>query len=126
MYGEVDQSPAWIALQERVTALERRLNVTSGQAYAAQDRRFRLASSQLAVLVGAGQMTSVTVTFSDPMPSTDYQVDVSVSALLGQPVAEISASGKTVNGCTVFFRVPALLALGSAVTVLAVSGPVNP
>ena len=112
--------PAWLALVNRVSLLEGRL---SAQAFTMSAKRFRLGSFALVAAVGAGSSASGSVTWTSPMTTDDYKVDVTVSALAGAPVGNISVSAQTVNGCTVTFTVPSLVALGATVVVLAISAP---
>jgi uncharacterized membrane protein len=115
--------PAYQSLLRRIERLESRTTQTGAVASTASQKRFRIAATQTAILLGAGASTSVSVVWSTPMPTDTYKVDVAVSALLGQPVSNIQVTSQTAAGCTVSFTVPALLALGTAVTLLAVSSP---
>jgi hypothetical protein len=123
MENNLGASPTYQALERRVRDLEMRVGKVSGVAFAQQEKRYRLAASNTALLVGAGSTATVSVSWTAPFASADYKVDVAVAALLGQPVTNIAVTNRTTDGCTVSFTVPALLALGTAVTVLAISAP---
>lgn len=114
---------AYQALTQRIMALERRLPPIQSSAFVARNRRFRLASASTLAIISAGGTLTVTVNFTSPMPSEDYQVDVTVPALAGKAVSNVSVVSRTVDGCTVSCTVPAGIALGVTVIVFALSGP---
>lgn len=112
-------------LERRIRALEDKQGPTQVAAFAGRNRRFRLASANLTALVSLNGTVTVNVTFNQSMATLDYQVDVTVPVLLGQAVTNISVSNRGMNGCTVQFTTPAVLAIGTTVIVLALSGPQN-
>lgn len=124
-WGALSADPAYQALVSRIRTIERRFVPIQAASYAAQNRRFRLAATTTAVIVGAGATATVSVTFTQPFATTDYQVDVAVPALVGAPVTSIVVSNKTLTGCTIAFVVPSLIAISTTVIVLALSGPAS-
>lgn len=121
----LQDDPAYRALVLRLDRLERKANTTSTMAFAQQEKRYRLALATMNSLISLGGTVTATVSWSSPMASVDYKVDVAVGNTSGAAVSgdSIVVTNKTVNGCTVAFPAPVALILGTIVGVLAISAP---
>jgi predicted TIM-barrel enzyme len=124
--GSFSSNPEWRAMVTRVELLERRLRAmgvattayqnSNNQAAATAAKRFRIAVKNVGLsLVGT---VTVDITWSSPLPSAVYNVDVACSALLGMPT--VTVTNQTAAGCTISF-VPGLLATNATLVALAVA-----
>lgn len=120
--GNFQDNPAWRALMTRVGQIERRLGITTKDTIVQQQmtaqtaKRFRICirSVTLSLLTPI----DVTVTWTTPMPSASYNMDISCSALVGMPAVTIVS--QDANGAVIRFT-PTLAAVGAFVVVLAVA-----
>ena len=113
-------SADYFSLLARVARLEKRLWITSTQAMAGSvlaAKRFRIATKVLGLSL-AGIQVSFEVTWSSPMPSAVYNVDVACSALLGMPTVVVT--NQTAAGCTIAFT-PSLAVTNATVIALGIS-----
>ncbi len=101
-------SSAWAELTAKMAALEStRPMGTTGEA-------------TITANLLAGQSLAVPVTFSRPLPNTNYAVFLSIdgaASLLGALIPQYPVSAKSTTGCTVTVRNSALVALGQSATV---------
>lgn len=120
--GNFQDNPVWRALLTRVMAIEQRLGITqqsaasNAQMTAASAKRFRICirSVSLSLLTPI----DVTVTWTSPMPTASYNMDISCSAMVGMPA--VTVLSQDANGAVIRFT-PTLAALGAYLVVLAVS-----
>ncbi len=111
------------SLQRRIRGLQNRLgSMRNTQAtlttLTARKPVMRMAVVNLGALaIGSSDQT---VTWSSPMPSAVYDVDVNVaSALLGKATAVVKS--KTASGCVITVTATTVLVAGGLVSVLAVA-----
>lgn len=132
--GSLSNSPAFMALRNRVDMLERRASTalrTATQAGAAaaagsatNAKRFRIGIFTVPLTL-LGAQVSGTVKWSTPItnaagtPVDVYNVDAACSAM-GTPLVP-SFSAQTSAGVTVTFTAPLLLAAGTIVVVLGIA-----
>lgn len=119
------RGPDLAPILARLSALENMVKRTTGVAAVANAgvtqaaKRFRIGmfSTPLVTLGGA---VSGSVLWSSPMPSASYNVDAACAAM-GNIQWTFTTSNQTAAGVTVNFSAPVALALGTLVTVVAVS-----
>lgn len=120
--GALGSNPTFQSLQRRVEMLETQVINSRNLALAAADRtpvkRFRIAVFTTALVLGGGLVTA-NLTWSSPMASEVYNVDVGCSGILGGITATIS--NQTAEGCTVSFTAPGGLSIGTVCVVLGVA-----
>lgn len=124
--GRLGNNPEFQQLKAQVAMILRRLGIQQIQTNVAvaagqtQAKRFRLGAFSTTSLISLGGTVTGSVTWSTPMPSEVYNVDVAVAvANMASPVATVT--NQTAAGCTVSFPVPISLALGTTVIVFGVA-----
>jgi hypothetical protein len=122
--GRLGNNPEFQALQSQVQMILRRLHIQQGQVNAASGtlstKRFRLGAFTTSSLITLGGQVTGSVTWSTPMPSEVYNIDVAVALNnMASPVATITNQAAT--GCTVSFTAPVAIGLGVTVIVFGVA-----
>jgi hypothetical protein len=122
--GRLGNNPEFQALRNQVNMILKRLGIQQVQvnntAGTQAAKRFRIGAFTTTSLISLGGTVTGTVTWSSPMPSEVYNVDVAVAvANMASPVANVS--NQTAAGCTVSFTAPVGIALGTTVIVFGVA-----
>lgn len=123
--GRLGNNPEFQALRAQVAMINRRLGIqqTVTNAVVADGaqpaKRFRIGVFITGGLISGGGTVTGTVTWSSPMPSDVYNVDVACSAVTGQLTSTVTS--QTATGCTVSFVAPLTILGGATCIVLGVA-----